>query len=117
MWLGYFEEFPDYLTQGEALEELQVNLAPIIRSIWRSSALGPGKLKHAPLELQAIEPMWDMLWLVSLAAAEALGTDTVYSEDLSHRQRYGRVRVLNPFARQAPAASNSTWGYFFRLRT
>jgi predicted nucleic acid-binding protein len=33
-----------------------------------------------------------------LAAAEALGTDTVYSEDLSHRQRYGRVRVLNPFA-------------------
>jgi len=32
------------------------------------------------------------------AAAEALGTDTVYSEDLSHRQRYGRVRVLNPFS-------------------
>jgi predicted nucleic acid-binding protein len=33
-----------------------------------------------------------------LAAAEALGTDTVYSEDFSHRQRYGRVRVTNPFA-------------------
>ena len=33
-----------------------------------------------------------------LAAAEALGTDTVYSEDFSHRQRYGRVRVVNPFA-------------------
>jgi predicted nucleic acid-binding protein len=33
-----------------------------------------------------------------LAAAEALGTDTVYSEDLSHGQRYGRVRVVNPFA-------------------
>jgi len=32
-----------------------------------------------------------------LAAAEALGTDTVYSEDLSHGQRYGRVRVINPF--------------------
>lgn len=32
-----------------------------------------------------------------LAAAEALGTDTVYSEDLSHGRRYGRVRVLNPF--------------------
>lgn len=32
-----------------------------------------------------------------LAAAEALGTDTVYSEDLSHGQRYGRVRVVNPF--------------------
>jgi predicted nucleic acid-binding protein len=33
-----------------------------------------------------------------LAAAEALGADTVYSEDLSHAQRYGRVRVTNPFA-------------------
>jgi len=32
-----------------------------------------------------------------LAAAEALGTGTVYSEDLSHGQRYGRVRVINPF--------------------
>lgn len=33
-----------------------------------------------------------------LAAAEALGADTVYSEDLSDGQRYGRVRVVNPFA-------------------
>ena len=32
-----------------------------------------------------------------LAAAEALGTDTVYSEDLGHGQRYGSVRVVNPF--------------------
>jgi predicted nucleic acid-binding protein len=32
-----------------------------------------------------------------LAAAEALGTDTVYSEDLSDGQLYGRVRVINPF--------------------
>jgi predicted nucleic acid-binding protein len=32
-----------------------------------------------------------------LAAAEALGTDTVYSEDLGHGHRYGRVRVVNPF--------------------
>jgi len=33
-----------------------------------------------------------------LAAAEALGTGTVYSEDLSDGQRYGRVRVINPFS-------------------
>ncbi|MGH9483108.1 MAG: hypothetical protein ACRD1L_13550 [Terriglobales bacterium] len=33
-----------------------------------------------------------------LAAAEALGAHTVYSEDLNHGQRYGQVRVLNPFA-------------------
>jgi hypothetical protein len=26
MWLGYFEDFPDYLTQGETLEELEENL-------------------------------------------------------------------------------------------
>jgi predicted nucleic acid-binding protein len=37
---------------------------------------------------------WDAAILV---AAEALGTDTVYSEDLSDGQRYGRVRVVNPF--------------------
>jgi predicted nucleic acid-binding protein len=33
-----------------------------------------------------------------LAAAEALGSDTVYSEDFSHGQRYGHVPVLNPFS-------------------
>ena len=32
-----------------------------------------------------------------LAAAEALGAPTVYSEDLNHGQRYGQVRVVNPF--------------------
>ena len=26
MWLGYFEDFPDYLTQGETLAELEDNL-------------------------------------------------------------------------------------------
>ena len=29
MWLGYLEEFPDYRTQGESLEELQENLKDI----------------------------------------------------------------------------------------
>jgi predicted nucleic acid-binding protein len=38
---------------------------------------------------------WDAAILV---AAEALGTDTVYSEDLSDGQRYGRMRVVNPFS-------------------
>jgi predicted nucleic acid-binding protein len=33
-----------------------------------------------------------------LAAAEALGAHTVYSEDLNHGQKYGRVRVVNPFS-------------------
>ena len=25
-WLGYLEEYPDYITQGETLEELEENL-------------------------------------------------------------------------------------------
>jgi len=29
MWLGYFEEYPDYMTQGETLEELKDNLKDI----------------------------------------------------------------------------------------
>ncbi len=29
MWLGYLEEFPDYMTQGETLEELGENLKDI----------------------------------------------------------------------------------------
>ncbi len=32
-----------------------------------------------------------------LAAAEALGAQTLYTEDLNHGQLYGSVRVLNPF--------------------
>jgi len=29
MWLGYLEEYPDYLTQGETTEELRDNLRDI----------------------------------------------------------------------------------------
>jgi hypothetical protein len=31
MWLGYFEEFPDYLTRGESLAELEENLRDLDR--------------------------------------------------------------------------------------
>ncbi len=33
MWLGYFEQFPDYLTQGETLEELEDNLRDLYRDL------------------------------------------------------------------------------------
>ncbi len=33
-----------------------------------------------------------------IAAAEALGAQTVYSEDLNDGQQYGGVRVINPFS-------------------
>ncbi len=29
MWLGYLEEYPDYITQGESIEELEENLKDI----------------------------------------------------------------------------------------
>ena len=32
-----------------------------------------------------------------IAAAEALGARTLFTEDLSHDQTYGSVRVVNPF--------------------
>jgi len=33
MWLGYLEEFPDYMTQGEDLEDLKVNLKDIYETL------------------------------------------------------------------------------------
>ncbi len=33
MWLGYFEEFPDYLTQGETLAELEANLLDLFEDL------------------------------------------------------------------------------------
>ena len=33
MWLGYFEEFPDYLTQAETPEELEENLRDLYRDL------------------------------------------------------------------------------------
>ena len=32
-WLGYWEEFPDYLTQGESLEDLKAHLRDIYRDL------------------------------------------------------------------------------------
>ena len=33
MWLGYLEEYPDYMTQGETLDELKENLKDIYGDI------------------------------------------------------------------------------------
>lgn len=37
-----------------------------------------------------------------IAAAERLGATILYSEDLSHGQRYGTVQVVNPFRMGGP---------------
>ena len=33
MWLGYLEEYPDYITQGKTLHELQLNLRDIYQEL------------------------------------------------------------------------------------
>ena len=33
MWLGYLEEYPDYMTQGESIEELEDNLKDIFQEL------------------------------------------------------------------------------------
>lgn len=33
MWLGYFEEYPDYLTQGESLADLQEHLKSLYEDL------------------------------------------------------------------------------------
>ncbi len=35
MLLGYLEEYPDYMTQGETIEELEENLRDIKLSLFR----------------------------------------------------------------------------------
>jgi predicted RNase H-like HicB family nuclease len=32
-WLGYLEEYPDYMTQGETLEELEENIRDIYEEL------------------------------------------------------------------------------------
>lgn len=33
VWIGYLEEYPDYMTQGETLEELKENLKDIYNDL------------------------------------------------------------------------------------
>ena len=49
MGLGYFEELPDYLTQGESLSELEENLRDLYRDL--TSGEIPGVRKVAELSM------------------------------------------------------------------
>jgi len=40
VWLGYFEEFPDYITQGQTLAELQENLRELYRDLTSGDIAG-----------------------------------------------------------------------------
>jgi predicted RNase H-like HicB family nuclease len=49
MWLGYLEEFPDYMTQGATQEELQKNLKDIYEEL--TSGRIPGVRRVAELQV------------------------------------------------------------------
>jgi predicted RNase H-like HicB family nuclease len=49
MWLGYLEEYPDYMTQGETFEELKENLRDLYKDL--TSGAIPSVRKVAELEV------------------------------------------------------------------
>jgi hypothetical protein len=48
-WVGYLDEFPDYVTQGESLDGLKANLVDIHGDL--SSGAIPNVRRHAELEV------------------------------------------------------------------
>jgi predicted RNase H-like HicB family nuclease len=48
-WLGYLEEYPDYMTQGESLEDLQAHLKDLFGDL--SGGHIPGVRKVAELQV------------------------------------------------------------------
>lgn len=49
MWLGYLEEFPDYMTQGTNLEELQENLRDIYDDLTDGKIPGVRHIAELPI--------------------------------------------------------------------
>jgi predicted RNase H-like HicB family nuclease len=49
MWIGYLEEYPDYMTQGETIEQLKENLRDIYNEL--TSGTIPCVRKVAVLEI------------------------------------------------------------------
>lgn len=49
LWLGYLAEYPDYMTQGESLDELKENLKDIYNDL--TSGVIPSVRKLAELKV------------------------------------------------------------------
>jgi predicted RNase H-like HicB family nuclease len=49
MWLGYLEEYPDYMTQGDTVDELQENLKDLYDEL--TSGRIPGVRRVAELRI------------------------------------------------------------------
>lgn len=100
----------DYHTSAQVLAEFFANVvqkgatplkADVARRWVTSLAKKPCLPMDAALVQQGIETsarfglsFWDG---AIIAAAERLKLDTVLSEDMTHRQTYGSVTVINPF--------------------
>ena len=50
MWVGYLDEYPDYMTQGETLDELKENLRDIYKDL--TSGVIPHVRRVAELEIK-----------------------------------------------------------------
>ena len=50
MWLGYLEDYPDYMTQGATMEELQENLKDLYHDLTGGHI--PGVRKVAELQIK-----------------------------------------------------------------
>jgi len=85
-----------------ATERAKVPLSPLLAFEWIDRlSLQPCAAVDANLVKNGIAisdrykiSYWDG---AIVAAAEALGAETLYTEDLNHGQMYGSVRVENPF--------------------
>lgn len=100
----------DYGLSVQVLQEFYVNATrpphPALTHLAATEAVG--QLARAPLVAIDLSLMINALALKAryrlsywdaavVAAAQALGATTLYSEDLSHGQDYDGVRVENPF--------------------
>jgi predicted RNase H-like HicB family nuclease len=48
-WVGYLDEFPDYMTQGSSLEDLREHLLDLYQDL--TSGAIPNVRRHAVLEV------------------------------------------------------------------
>ena len=55
------------------------------------------KKTATPVTVAAAVEWFEQWDAAILAAADSLGAGTVFYEDLSDGQQYGRIRVVNPF--------------------
>jgi hypothetical protein len=49
MWLGYLDQYPDYITQGTSLQDLKEHLLDLYKDL--SSGVIPNVRQHSELEL------------------------------------------------------------------